>query len=250
MNALMSSFKILSYNLGYCAGFTGSVPKYVLYSLRHIRCSPKVKAKVLSDVRRMLREEEPDLCCFMEIEPQSLAHLSESLSSVYAQSHIINKYGEESVFQTMPTFSKRSNGIMSKMELPFQTHFLKNGMKKLLYEIPVQQDLHVFAGHFALQKNTRQEQFTELKKLVAKRERVILCGDFNIFKGFGELDELIRHGDLQIINTEDDHTYPSHKPKKPLDLFICSKNVDVKSFRVLTESKASDHLPVMLEVQL
>ena len=80
------------------------------------------------------------------------------------------------------------------------------------------------------------------------KNQVIICGDFNVFKGLSELDHLVAGGNLKIINGPNDKTFPSYKPKNVLDIFICSKNIDVAELRVLTDVKISDHLPVILEI--
>lgn len=129
-------------------------------------------------------------------------------------------------------------------------HYLKAGIKKLLYEVELAPSLHVFAGHFALQKRAREKQFEEVKQLLRHKQKIILCGDFNIFKGFDELNDLIHHYDMKIINTETDGTFPAHNPTKCVDLFICSKDITITNFRVLSDIQASDHLPIVVEISI
>lgn len=244
------TIKILSYNLGYCSGFTGSLPQYVLYGHRHVKPSAKVKGKVFDALQTLMKTEQPDLCCFQEIDDHALRELETRLGTDYVHFHGQNKYGEASILRRIPHFSRKGNGFVAKNTSTFTTHYFKTGVKKLFFEIDVAPDLAVFAGHFALGKQARQKQFEELKHLLQEKKRVILCGDFNIFKGFGELQDLIHHYDLRILNTDTDHTFPAHRPKRSLDLFICSKDIDVQSFKVLAEPKVSDHLPVIMEVRV
>ncbi len=244
------TFKILSYNAGHCSGLNGSVPQYLAYGHRHLRTSPRVKHKVMAAIRDVLKEEAPDLCCLMEIDNYALTQVQATLPKQYAHFHSENKYGETSILRKVPNFAKRSTGFLSKTDLDFTKHYLKAGMKKLLYEFTIAPDLHVFLGHFALKEATRHKQFEELKEILRTKERVVICGDFNIFKGFDELQSLVSHYDLRILNSEGDKTFPSFRPRKSLDLFICSKDVNVKDFRILKDLKASDHLPVLLELEV
>jgi endonuclease/exonuclease/phosphatase family metal-dependent hydrolase len=83
--------------------------------------------------------------------------------------------------------------------------------------------------------------------MVAGRKNVIVCGDFNVFKGMNELHDLAEHAGLRIVNGHT-RTFPTVKPRKALDLFLCPKDMQNVSARVITDMKMSDHLPVLLEV--
>jgi endonuclease/exonuclease/phosphatase family metal-dependent hydrolase len=104
--------------------------------------------------------------------------------------------------------------------------------------------------HFSLSKRIRHKQFAELEELIRKRKRVILCGDFNVFSGPEELYHLLGQCNLRIVNQPKDFTFPTCKPRKALDLFLCSHDVRIMDIRVLDTVTASDHLPVILEVAL
>ena len=106
--------------------------------------------------------------------------------------------------------------------------------------------ISLFTAHFPLSASARQRQFHELRELLPGHGRTILCGYFNIFRGFQELDELTESSRLRIVNGAHDCTYPACKPAKALDLFLCSPAIAVRSLRVIFSPLVSDHLPVLL----
>jgi endonuclease/exonuclease/phosphatase family metal-dependent hydrolase len=101
-----------------------------------------------------------------------------------------------------------------------------------------------------LEKRVRAKQCEELKEIVQSRENAIVCGDFNIFKGTGELESLAQDCGLRIVNTPGEATFPAVNPKRALDLFLCPEHVQFAEVKVLSDCKGSDHLPVMLELEL
>jgi endonuclease/exonuclease/phosphatase family metal-dependent hydrolase len=99
-----------------------------------------------------------------------------------------------------------------------------------------------------LDRSVRKRQSEELKKIVKTRENVIICGDFNIFRGRKELESLARDCGLTIVNSPLEATFPAVRPKKTLDLFLCPPNLHATA-RVINGVRASDHLPVLLEME-
>jgi endonuclease/exonuclease/phosphatase family metal-dependent hydrolase len=89
----------------------------------------------------------------------------------------------------------------------------------------------------------------ELKELLQERPHAILCGDFNI-QSLDELDPLLENTGLRLINDAEDHTFPAHRPRRTIDLFLCSAHIDVGSTRTLFGPKESDHLPVLLDLYI
>lgn len=244
------TYRILSYNVGFCCGLNGSLRHYVLHGHRHVLRRPKkVHAKVVSALQTLIQTEHPDLCCFTEVDHTMMSRVHNGLTSMYEQAHSGSKYGAKSVFRKLPAFRKRRDGFLAREQADFTMHYLHSGMKKLLYEIQLSDDLFVFMGHFALRQKIRRKQFTELTRLLQNKKKIILCGDFNVFKGFGELRELMERYDLKIVNSAYQATFPTCKPRKCVDLFLCSRDIDVRNIQVLRDTRVSDHLPVLMEVR-
>lgn len=230
----------------------GSIKDYLLHFGRYFFCSNKTQEKVLGKVKKIIQKYSPDICCFAEIDKGSkvgnrIRQIERLVDEKYKYYDIENKYGQKSLLRKFPILSGQGNGFLSSKNFKFKKHYFKNGTKKLIYEIEISPNLSLFLAHFALGEKTRAMQFKELEKIIPRKKECIICGDFNIFKGFKELEGLIENANLKIANKENTPTYPTVNPKKTLDLFLCSKNLKIKKVRVL-QAEASDHLPVLIEI--
>jgi len=230
--------------MGYGLGLDGSTKDYALKWYRYLHCPNNIKEKVLKGVKSLIKSKKPDICCLIEIEGPHADYFSKDCRYF----DITNKYGPKSTLSKLPNFRKKSNAIFSRKKYKIKRRFLKNGTKKLLYEISLPKDVTLFMTHFSLSRNTRKKQFTEIKKLIKSQKKVIVCGDFNIFNGFKELEPLLSNTGLNIVG-KNNKTFPACNPKKALDLFLCSKKIKIKSCKVINK-KLSDHLPVMLEIEI
>lgn len=236
--------KIMFLNLQYGLGLDGSFGDFLRHFYRYFYCSRKVEVKAVDALKDILWKERPDVLLLTET---YLEHLKDLVNEGYAYFDVGNKYGPMSLLRKIPGFRRRSNGFLANGNFNFDKHYLKNGVKKLIYEIKINEDLGLFMGHFSLSGRTRKKQFDELKKIAGRYKKVILCGDFNIFSGYEELESLIKELDLKIVAKQEHKTYPAYNPKHHMDLFLCSKDLKIKGAKVLRE-KLSDHLPVILEV--
>ena len=239
--------KILLFNVGYCTELQGRLREYYLHFLRYLYTPRRIVEDAFSVLGHLMQVENPDFCCFLEVHPDRrlISHLQQYLFHDFE-----NKYGLRSILRHLPFFRRNCSSIFAHRPVTFQKHFLRYGTKKLLYEIELRNDLSVMITHFSLSRSTRRKQFTELEQLIRSRKRVILCGDFNVFDGEEELRHLLSICNLRIANGTHDFTFPSFHPSKALDLFLCSHDVNVLGVRVLKSIHASDHLPVILEVDL
>lgn len=249
----MKTFRILLFNLCYCLALTGSIANYSLRSYRFLYCSKKIQKNVLDKIKAVIKKTNPDLCCFVEIDQgckfsNRLNQIEELKNPLYPFYNIENKYGKLGKFVPLPYFKKQSNGFIAKQNFAFKKHYFRKGTKKLLYEIQLAPDTYLFMTHFSLNKRIRKKQFKDIQNLIKNKNKVIICGDFNI-KNADELNNLMTENKLKLVNRLRDKTFPSHKPKRLLDLFLCSKNMKIKKFRVLRDVKVSDHLPVLLEIE-
>ncbi len=241
------SMRILLYNLGYCTELDGSWFDYVVRSYRYLYTPRRVTNRAKHSLARMVDAHKPDVCCFVEVRRniRQLPHFSS-----YAEHDIANKYAEFGILQHLPFFRKNCNGFFSKKALPFRKHYLKNGTKKLIYELDLGKDTKLLFTHFSLRASTRRKQFQDLKHYIKKHKRVILCGDFNTFKGEDDLEMFARESGLQIVVPPQKGTFPARKPRKSIDLFLCSPDIDITSIQALQHVQASDHLPVLMEMKL
>ncbi|HVW66844.1 MAG TPA: endonuclease/exonuclease/phosphatase family protein [Candidatus Peribacteraceae bacterium] len=236
--------KILLYNIGYCSGLTGKKTQYVTEFNRYLHTPARIYQNIEQSIAQMVSREKPDLCCFLEVHKDF--DLGEAAKAFHRRV-IDNKYGLKSWLRKIPFFRYNCNAFFARKKLPYRKKFFGEGTKKLIYDIDLGHNLSLIVSHFSLSKRTRKKQFEELKQMVRNKMRVIVCGDFNIFDGEGELHDLVKSCNLRIVNARG-RTFPTVKPQKHFDLFLCSKDVPVKGWKVLKDCKVSDHLPVMLEV--
>ncbi len=240
------TFRILLMNVGYATALDGSIKDYLLKFYRYIYTPREIIRRVREAIHSLMEREKPDVCCFVELRKQKacVPH-----THAYDCCDVDNKYGQYSVLRKLPFFRNNCNGFYSKTDLTFEKAYFKSGTKKLIYDIKLREDLSLLIVHFALSPNTRRKQFAELQEIIGTRRNVIVCGDFNIFRGMDELSALASACDLQIVSPEG-ATFPSSKPTKTLDLFLCPKAMGSVSARTVSDMRASDHLPVMLEMRL
>jgi len=241
----MRKHSILFLNAGYFADVHGSLREYILRGHRQIITTATIQQRTGRKLIALLAKLQPDVCCLAEVTPKTFRYIQEELSSLYPHWVAANKYGPGRILSRIPLLRKRFGGILMKKKLPCRRHLFSHGMKKTLYEVRLEKDLSLFVAHFPLSAAARKKQFHELNILLPRDRRIILCGDFNIFRGQGELNNLIQDRHLHIVNQKTDHTYPAHCPKKSLDLFLCSPNISDCSLRVITAPLISDHLPVL-----
>ena len=108
--------------------------------------------------------------------------------------------------------------------------------------------LTVLSTHLGLDRSERAVQIAELKRIVkAEKDQVILMGDFNCGTDqLAPLDELLTDtGELFGSRP----TYPDDNPTDRIDYILISPQIiclDLSS----PFSDASDHLPVMAELEL
>jgi endonuclease/exonuclease/phosphatase family metal-dependent hydrolase len=241
----MKKFKVLLINLGYCADLNGSVAHYATRFHRYFFLSRKTEQSVLEKLNHLIAREKHDLVCVVEVEKgRQISALVEGGEHGH---HVVqNKYGESSFLRKIPFLRKKSNALLAKEILSCQEVYLESGSKKLLYEVELPAGIKLLLVHFALSKSVRQKQFSEIARRYAGQKNLIVCGDFNVFKGDSEIEELLES--LQLRIAQSSPTFPAHKPRMNLDMFLCSKNLQI-SAKVMPD-KLSDHLPVTLEIEL
>lgn len=236
-------YKILLLNLGYFSGLNGSIFDYIFKSWRYIFLSQKIIKKINADFKEIILKEYPDIICLIEIRKDQIKYF---LNQKYKFYDIETKYSQNGLARKIPILKDQSDCFISKSDLSFEKFFGKNGTKKLIYCINLPSEISLLLSHFALGKRTRKKQFEEIKNLVRKDKKTIICGDFNIFNGLSELDNLVNDLDLKVVQKE--NSFPAYNPKKVLDLFLVSKDIIAKAKVIKID--ISDHLPVLLEIEV
>lgn len=153
-------FKILLLNLGYCTGINGSSLQYFFKCYRYFYLPRKVEKSILDKLKTVILKENPDLICLMEIKQGE--QIKTLIDNEYPFSSIETKYGKKSLLRKFPFFKNNSNAFIAKNKLLFRQYYLKNGIKKLVYEIALPNNISLVMAHFSLNKRTRNKQFKEM----------------------------------------------------------------------------------------
>lgn len=241
----MHTHRILLLNLGYGTGLDGSLRSYFTKSWHYLHTPERVLQSIHEGFQMLMATVQPDICCLLEMHHDPL--LLKSFAA-YGCRHVDPKYGKRSILKRLPFFRDNCDGIFAMDRLPCAVRQFRHGVKKLLYDVQVGKDFSLLVGHFSLHASVRQQQFQEIAELISAQKRTIVCGDFNDFGGCKELNGLLKETDLRIVRPPHSETFPACHPRRPLDLFLCSKNIHHVQAEVLRDVHLSDHLPVLLTV--
>lgn len=222
----------------------GSMRDYLLKSYRYpLPLSKKIEDRALLELEKIVSKEKPDLICLTEVKKGKQAQFLTNKGYPFSEFEV--KYGKNSLMRKIVSYSQNGNAVISKKELPIKKHFLRNGTKKLLYEVTLPNGTNLFLMHFSRKRKTREKQFEEMNQKFGKIESKIICGDFNTFDGLSEVKSLMKNSNLKLAS--ESPTFPAFKPQKPLDLFLASKSL--KTEVEVLDNQLSDHLPVILEIK-
>lgn len=241
----MAKLKIMSLNAGYFTGVSGSTVEYVTKFDRILYAHHYAKHEVTDKVIELIENENPDILYISELRHDIHSH---RIGSLFRSSKIYEKYAPESGYRHLPRFAGNANGVFLKRDWHVEHFYLKNGTKRLVHKVRVQDDLVLFFAHFALGARARRAQFEEIAREVAREKRAVLAGDCNTFGGYSELIALCQRGNLHILNDPTEHTFPAVLPNKTIDLFLATPELSTSRVRVLNDALVSDHLPVVLDV--
>ncbi len=246
---------ILFSNIGYARGINGCIDQHIKLAHRHIYCPADAQVKILSQLNKIILDEDPDICCFVEIDKGSFpdgkfSQLKTILNEKYRYFDIENKYGQSSWLRKLPMTKGKSNAFISKHDFPYEKIYFYKGTKKLIYKVKLRDDLTLFFSHFSLSKKVREFQLFEIKKLIASQTGdVIFLGDFNILSGLDELSPLLLEDDLVLLNDKQHPTFTFHKRSLLLDLCICSKNIAKDMSIKIIPQPYSDHAALLVSLK-
>ena len=159
----------------------------------------------------------------------------------------------DQVNRNMGKLAQHSNGLLSKSK---PTEVIAHKLPGLLpgrgalvarYRI-LDKSLMVIVVHLALGKQARMQQLDYISDLVKTEKYVILMGDLNCESDSKEMRYLFSKTQLNEPEQKS-HTFPSWKPKRNIDHILVSKSIKVNDMNVLP-SGSSDHLPVVMDIQL
>ena len=245
------TYRIFFSNVGYARAMDGDLKKHLIHAYRHVYCSLPVQRQVLSELKKLIDKEKPDLCCLLEVDSGSfhsryLNHISLLINEEYHFHDISEKYG--SLLAKMPLHKGKSNAFLAKKELAFERRYFKAGNKRLVYRIEIGH-VAIYFAHFSLRATIRQKQFSEIHQWMEKEGgEVILLGDFNVLNGLQELDILLKNTGYSLLNNTTETTFRFHKQHLLLDLCICSKTLASSAKLQVIPQPFSDHSALLLDI--
>jgi endonuclease/exonuclease/phosphatase family metal-dependent hydrolase len=247
--------KILLSNLGYARGINGQLAQHLLHANRHLYCSPSIQQHSLRQLGALIEQENPDICCFVEIDQGSIAssgfnQLNALINEKYHFFDIESKYAPASILRSFFITKGKSNAFIAKRFFSYEKLYFKCGTKRLIYKIQIREDLILFFAHFSLNKSVRQRQLIEAGILMSSaNHETMFLGDFNILSGASELEPLLRYGPFTLLNRENQPTFTFHKHRLMLDLCICSANISKHTDLKIIPQSYSDHDALLVEIR-
>lgn len=244
--------RLLTFNIAYGTGGARDMRNNLL-SAHHYLKTPK---RNIEKICRFIRAHQPDIVALVEVDTGSFRTdyqdqtrlIAENLDDAFYCSEI--KYHEHSIGRKLPILRKQANAVLCRNNMPIITyHYLPAGFKRLVIELDLP-DFKLYLVHLALHWATRKKQFEALQAIVKQADKpCIITGDFNTFKGSGEIQEMCRNLKLNNANEAALPTWPAWKPEKQLDFMLCSEQIQVNNFRIPIV-RCSDHLPLILDFQV
>lgn len=206
----------------------------------------------LIEIAELIKKESIDLATFTEVDGGSFTTKGENQIKTLSK---LSKLDDSVFFPTYNPFGivNQGNGICSRYPLlnSKKHKLVGNGQPRYLGIANIrlgEKDLTVMVTHLALGRSTRKEQIEDITNRITKiNGPIIFTGDLNT-EDFSEIDLLSTKGGLICLQNE--KTYPSWKPAKGLDKIFYSPEIKLLHSYVLTNSKVSDHLPLIAEFSL
>ena len=248
------SFKILFSNIGYAKGINGSLKQHIGYFLRHFYTPRTVQESVLAQIKMIMNAENPDLCCFVEIDRGAtntggFNQITALMDAEYQYNDISDKYGPRSTLGQMPLHRGKSNGFLAKATIPFKRLYLSHGSKRLVYCLELPNNILLLFAHFSLRNKIRYQQFHEMHHFIKNADReIIILADFNIMSGFQELAPLLCNTGLKVISREDKPTFRFHRHHMVLDLCLCSSSLTSRIDLKIMPQPFSDHAALSVTI--
>ena len=244
--------RLLVYNIAYGTGSPRNTLELLGNAPRYLR-TPE---RYFSAIVHLVRHFSPDAAGFLEIDKGSFrtggisqtARLAELLQND-PEKRFYSKYAPGSYLSRLPYCRHQTNALLVRNGLAESewVDFMPCGAKRLILGCRYE-GITILLVHLALTAPVRRKQLEYLAQLVAGKEKVIVCGDFNTFKGSRELADFQNQSQLVSANIKNEPTYPARRPTKELDYIMHTKDLHLKSFRII-RFPGSDHLPLLAELE-
>lgn len=224
--------------------------------------------KAIKDAERLLEQEQPDIVCVQEL-PTDLKNLHFLDKKPYKLAGWTNSFIKFwKIYGNATYINTKTCKLISDRDdaLPASTYdlwvYLTQGMhmsrrfiesKILLRETG--QEIAVYNAHLThlslieLRLSQLQKVFDCIKGTLPPQMPILIAGDFNLYNGKTELEELLQRYEIQEATTNLAYTFQHpiwfSKLKMKLD-YILFRNMKVSATRRL-DLMSSDHHPILSE---
>ncbi|WP_062235735.1 endonuclease/exonuclease/phosphatase family protein [Aureimonas sp. N4] len=246
--------RIVYANLGYSRAIDGSLGHHVKRVHHHVFTTRNVQLRSLHHVRDRLRELRPDLSCFVEIDRGSLTNGFFDQSRALVEDHhttvrIDNKYSAERKFRRLSVSRGKSNAFLACRPLTYVARYLSVGKKRLVYDLEMA-GIRVLVAHLSLRYRVRCVQLAELARWVEERDGPsVVIGDFNLFRGSGELQPLLASGRMAHANADAGPTFRLGPYRATLDTCLISRDLMNHCELHILDQPFSDHQMIQLDIK-
>ncbi|RFC63095.1 hypothetical protein DYI37_14270 [Fulvimarina endophytica] len=249
--------RIVYANLGYLRGIDGSIRQHVGRVWRHVYTPLAAQTESIAQLTAKVQELSPDLCCLVEIDRGSITNrffdqLPTIGGDLFPVSGAHGKYGTERTLSPLHISYGKSNAFLAKRPLVATDRYLKDGKKKLVYDIRMEAgslDLRVLVVHLSLVESERALQIRELATWVAEQQAsTIVVGDFNVFKGDAELRPLLASGHLYHANRGMEPTFRFGPWRAALDTCLISEDLREQASITIVDQPYSDHQMLVMDI--
>lgn len=221
---------------------------YWHYALRAHRYVLPHDDGIVTAVAALIAREQLDALACVEIEGRSFRSRKIDYVAALAQSSSL-PHATFFGTQRLGRLVNQGNSVHSAVPISERfAHVLPSrGERRVLGEaqLDLPAPLSLFVTHLSLGRRMRSEQLAHIARILGKKERVILVGDFNTSDA-AELAPLIAEG---LRHWPTPPTYPSWQPHKAIDFVLYSPDVRVRDVRVDATVHLADHLPIFVEIE-
>ncbi|KAA0970742.1 hypothetical protein FPY71_09695 [Aureimonas fodinaquatilis] len=245
--------RIVYANLGYARDIDGSFTKHVKRVHHHIFTPRDVQLRGLHFLKQTLRELQPDLSCFLEIDQGSLTNGFFDQFPLLCEAHhqtvrIDGKYSADKQFRRLSISRGKSSAFLATGQLPYTARYLQHGKKRLVYDIDLP-GVRVLLAHCSLLGKVRERQLHQLADWASERDTpTIVIGDFNMFRGPRELAPLLKDGRFTYLNEALGPTFRLGPWRASLDPCLVSSDLASRCRVEIVDMPFSDHQMLMLDI--
>jgi endonuclease/exonuclease/phosphatase family metal-dependent hydrolase len=213
----------------------------------------------LESIARVIEKNDADIVCLNEV---SRGWVINGSADVYAW--LLSRLGmEHNIF--MPAsdliwgnailsrypLNLIKSGFLPRMDAPLRRSFVYVNVNLSGTGVENINLMSTHLHHIEGESEKRQAQVKALLEEWGGFGRTVICGDFNAVTGDKEIDMLKQAGliDSQLaLGKQDELTWIFYEPYGRIDYIWVTPDIDISNLNV-TYSRASDHLPVSLEVK-